>query len=157
MAPYIRKARLRRFKRFRYSLKFLTWLERQALRVGMPARTLYNDYLVGRRLGFEQIEGLPNGLPGGGVGRGGGSGVDYSQALVYFDANTPFTGTASDVTAIRYAMQQSATDYRTLTDANSEGYCAHRGLIRTTLTRTVTWGGQAFAVERWVPSFEVTV
>lgn len=61
------------------------------------------------------------------------------------------------VTAIRYAMQQSATDYRTLTDANSEGYCAHRGLIRTTLTRTVTWGGQAFAVERWVPSFEVTV
>ena len=28
------------------------------------------------------------------------SGIDYSRALVYFDANTPFTGTASDVTAI---------------------------------------------------------
>ena len=27
-------------------------------------------------------------------------GIDYSRALVYFDANTPFTGTASDVTAI---------------------------------------------------------
>ena len=26
--------------------------------------------------------------------------IDYSRALVYFDANTPFTGTASDVTAI---------------------------------------------------------
>lgn len=94
MAPYIRKARHRRFKRFRYSLKFLTWLERQALRVGMPARTLYNDYLVSRLLSFEQVEALPNGLPGG------GSGPDYSRALVYFDANTPFTGTASDVTAI---------------------------------------------------------
>lgn len=61
------------------------------------------------------------------------------------------------VTAIRYAMQRSATDYRTLTDANSEGYGAHRGLIRTTLTRTVTWGGMDFVVERWVPSFEVPV
>lgn len=94
MAPYIRKARHRRFNRFRYSLKFLTWLERQALRVGMPARTLYNDYLVSRLLSFEQVEALPNGLPGG------GSGPDYSRALVYFDASTPFTGTASDVTAI---------------------------------------------------------
>ena len=28
------------------------------------------------------------------------TGIDYSRALVYFDANTPFTGTASDVTAI---------------------------------------------------------
>jgi hypothetical protein len=27
-------------------------------------------------------------------------GIDYSRALVYFDANTPFAGTASDVTAI---------------------------------------------------------
>ena len=27
-------------------------------------------------------------------------GVDYSQALIYFDADTPFTGTAADVTAI---------------------------------------------------------
>lgn len=27
-------------------------------------------------------------------------GIDYSRALVYFDANTPFYGTASDVTAI---------------------------------------------------------
>ena len=27
-------------------------------------------------------------------------GIDYSRALVYFDASTPFTGTASDVTAI---------------------------------------------------------
>ena len=27
-------------------------------------------------------------------------GIDYSQALVYFDASTPFTGSASDVTAI---------------------------------------------------------
>ena len=26
--------------------------------------------------------------------------IDYSRALIYFDANTPFTGTASDVTAI---------------------------------------------------------
>lgn len=61
------------------------------------------------------------------------------------------------VTGIRYAMQRSATDYRTLTDAQSEGYGAHRGLIRTTLTRNVTWGGQVFAVERWLPSFEVTL
>ena len=28
------------------------------------------------------------------------TGIDYSRALVYFDADTPFTGTASDVTAI---------------------------------------------------------
>ena len=28
------------------------------------------------------------------------SGIDYSRALVYFDANTPFTGSATDVTAI---------------------------------------------------------
>ena len=61
------------------------------------------------------------------------------------------------VTAIRYAMQRSTIDYRTLTDANSEGYGAHRGLIRTTLTRTVTWGGMNFVVERWVPSFEVQI
>ena len=27
-------------------------------------------------------------------------GIDYSQALIYFDANTPFTGSATDVTAI---------------------------------------------------------
>ena len=34
----------------------------------MPARTLYNDYLVNRLLSFEQVEGLPSGLPGGGSG-----------------------------------------------------------------------------------------
>lgn len=61
------------------------------------------------------------------------------------------------VTAIRYAMQRSATDYRTMTDANSEGYCAHRGLILTTLSKAVTWGGQVFPVNRWLPSFEVTL
>ena len=31
------------------------------------------------------------------------------------------------------------------------------GMIRSTLTRNVTWGGQVFAVERWLPSFEVTL
>lgn len=64
---------------------------------------------------------------------------------------------AGTVTGIRYAMQRSATDYRTLTDASGLGYGAHRGLIRTTLTRNVTWGGQVFAIERWLPSFEVTL
>lgn len=64
---------------------------------------------------------------------------------------------AGTVTGIRYAMQRSATDYRTLTDASGLGYGAHRGLIRTTLTRNVTWGGQVFAIERWLPSFEVAL
>lgn len=61
------------------------------------------------------------------------------------------------VTAVRYAMQRVATDYRTLTDASGCGYGAHRGLIRTTLTRNVTWGGQVFALERWLPGFEVAL
>lgn len=94
MAPYIRKARHRRFNRFRYSLKFLTWLERQALRVGMPARTLYNDYLVNRLLSFEQVEGLPNGLPGG------GSGLDYAQSWLYFSGASAITGTDSAVESV---------------------------------------------------------
>lgn len=94
MAPYIRKARHRRFKRFRYSLKFLTWLERQALRVGMPARTLYNDYLVNRLLSFEQIEGLPNGLPGG------GSGLDYASSWLYLDGASAIVGTDSAVESV---------------------------------------------------------
>lgn len=64
------------------------------------------------------------------------------------------TGT---VTSVRYAMQQTNFDYRTLVDANSEGYGTHRGLVRTTLTRTVTWGGQSFTCERWLPSFEVSL
>ncbi|WP_017998268.1 hypothetical protein [Paracoccus sp. N5] len=64
------------------------------------------------------------------------------------------TGT---VTGLRYAMQRSATDYRTLTDASGCGYGAHRGLIRSTLTRSVTWGGQDFVLERWLPSFEVAL
>lgn len=61
------------------------------------------------------------------------------------------------VTSVRYAMQRVATDYRTLTDASGCGYGAHRGLIRTTLTRSVTWGGRSFDVERWVPSFELAL
>lgn len=66
-------------------------------------------------------------------------------------------GVTGAVTAIRYAMQRSAIDYRTLTDAENIGYGAHRGLIRTTLTRTVTWGGMDFVLHRWVPSFDVEV
>ncbi|MFC3568346.1 hypothetical protein [Paracoccus simplex] len=62
---------------------------------------------------------------------------------------------AGPVTAIRYAMQRDPTDYRALTDAAGCGYGAHRGLIRTTLTRTVRWGGMDFVIERWLPSFEV--
>ncbi len=61
------------------------------------------------------------------------------------------------VTAVRYAMQRAATDYRTLTDAQGCGYGAHRGLIRTTLTRSVSWGGQTFTIERWLPGFEIPV
>ncbi|MCV2447911.1 hypothetical protein [Paracoccus sp. DMF] len=64
---------------------------------------------------------------------------------------------AGTVTGLRYAMQRSATDYRTLTDASGCGYGAHRGLIRSTLTRSVTWGGQVFVLERWLPSFEVAL
>ena len=91
MAPYIRKARHRRFKRFRYSLKFLTWLERQALRVGMPARTLYNDYLVNRLLSFEQVEGLPNVQ----------ASSDFNPALsaAYFDGTDYAQGAVATITA----------------------------------------------------------
>lgn len=64
---------------------------------------------------------------------------------------------AGTVTGLRYAMQRSATDYRTLTDAAGLGYGTHRGLIRTTLTRSVTWGGQVFVLERWLPSFELAL
>ena len=64
---------------------------------------------------------------------------------------------AGTVTGLRYAMQRSATDYRTLTDAAGCGYGAHRGLIRSTLIRSVTWGGQVFVLERWLPSFEVAL
>lgn len=58
------------------------------------------------------------------------------------------------VTGIRYAMQRTATDYRALTDADKQGYTAHRGMLRTTLTKKVTTGGQALVLKRWVPSFE---
>lgn len=61
------------------------------------------------------------------------------------------------VTGIRYAMQRTTTDYRTLTDSNSHGYCAHRGMVRTTLTKQVTVGGLTLTLKRWLPSFEATV
>lgn len=64
---------------------------------------------------------------------------------------------AGPVTAVRYAMQRDPTDYRRLTDAASCGHGAHRGLIRSTLIRTVSWGGMEFALERWLPSFEVAL
>ena len=64
---------------------------------------------------------------------------------------------SGEVTSIRYAMQRTSTDYRTLVDDNNHGYCAHRGIIKTTLTKTIEWGGQQFILERWVPSFEVEV
>lgn len=63
MAPYPRHVWHRHFDRFRHSLKFLTWLEHQALRVGMSPRALYESYMVGGRLSFEQIEGLSGGSP----------------------------------------------------------------------------------------------
>ncbi|WCR18986.1 hypothetical protein [Paracoccus alcaliphilus] len=59
------------------------------------------------------------------------------------------------VTAIRHAMQNSGVDYRTHLDANGYGYVEHRSLLRTTLTKTVTLGGQDFTLERWLPSFQV--
>ena len=61
------------------------------------------------------------------------------------------------VTAVRYAMQTTGIDYRTLTDAELMGYATHRGIIRTTLTRTRTVGGLALTMERAVPSFSVAI
>lgn len=60
----------------------------------MPARTLYNDYLVNRLLSFEQIEGLPNGLPGG------GSGLDYASSWLYLDGTSAIVGTDSAVESV---------------------------------------------------------
>lgn len=64
------------------------------------------------------------------------------------------TGT---VTAVRYAMQTTGIDYRDFTDANGDGYATHRGIIRTTLTRTRTVGGLVLTMERAVPSFSVAI
>ncbi|CAM3187267.1 hypothetical protein [Paracoccus aminovorans] len=81
---------------------------------------------------------------------GGGTitAASVSGGAILLDVSGP-------VTAVRYAMQRAATDYRTLTDASGCGYAAHRGLIRTTLTRSVAWGGRVFTIERWLPSFEL--
>lgn len=75
---------------------------------------------------------------------------------VTLGANTVTLATTGTVTGIKYAMQATATDYRTLT-VNNVGFCSHRGTLRTTLTKTVTLGGQELLLKRWVPSFEITV
>ena len=72
----------------------------------------------------------------------------------YNDINLTVTGT---VTAIRYAMQTTGIDYLTLVDADNMGYATHRGIIRTTLTRTRTVGGLELVLKRFIPSFEVTI
>lgn len=61
------------------------------------------------------------------------------------------------VTALRYAMQETATDYRMLTDAAKQGYTAHRGMLRSDRTRAITTGGLELTLKRWLPSFEVAV
>lgn len=61
------------------------------------------------------------------------------------------------VTAVRHAFQQTGVDYRNHLDGDGCGYVTHRSLIRTTLTKSVTYGGLTIQLERWVPSFEVTV
>ena len=65
------------------------------------------------------------------------------------------TGT---VTSIKHAHQRAAgIDYGNFTDANGYAYVAHRSLIRTTLTKSVSVGGLNLTLERWVPSFEVAI
>ena len=83
-----------------------------------------------------------------------GGGAVTSATVSGGNINLTVTGT---VTAIRYAMQATGIDYRTFTDSNNEGYATHRGIIRTTLTRTRTVGGIAMTLKRFIPSFEVTI
>lgn len=61
------------------------------------------------------------------------------------------------VSAVRYAMQETATDYRTLTDASRQGYTAHRGMLRTDRSKAAQPGGLNLTLKRWLPSFEVSV
>ena len=83
-----------------------------------------------------------------------GGGAITSATVSGGNINLTVTGT---VTAIRYAMQTTGIDYRTLVDADNMGYATHRGIIRTTLTRTRTVGGIAMTLKRFIPSFEVTI
>lgn len=64
------------------------------------------------------------------------------------------------VTAVRHAFQRAAginygdPEYQ---DSNGLCYVAHRSIIRTTLTKSITVAGHAMQLQRWVPSFEVAV
>lgn len=62
------------------------------------------------------------------------------------------------VTAVKHAHQRAAgIDYANWLDSDGKGYVAHRSLIRTTLTKSLTVAGHALTLERWVPSFWVDI
>lgn len=67
-------------------------------------------------------------------------------------------GVTGTVTHIRYAHQRAAgIDYADFLDGDGKGYVAHRGLIFTTLTKSVSVGGVDVTLERGPCSFEVEI
>lgn len=84
---------------------------------------------------------------------GGGSIVSASVL-----GNSILIEVIGTVTAVRYAFQRdNTTDWREYLDAAGCGYVRNRGLIRTTLTRSVIVAGLPIQIERWVPSFELAI
>lgn len=63
------------------------------------------------------------------------------------------------VSEVRHAHQRAAgINYGLMTDSDGLAYVAHRSLIRSTLTRQVnSWGGTSHQLQRWVPSFSVSI
>lgn len=80
-----------------------------------------------------------------------------SIAAVALSGQTVRLTVTGAVSAVRYAMQETAADYRSFTDAAKQGYPAHRGLLRTDRVRTFETGGLKLTLRRWLPSFEVGV
>lgn len=84
-----------------------------------------------------------------------GGGSITSATAIGGSITLQVTGT---VTEVRHAHQRAAgIDYGLSTDANGKAYVAHRSLIRTTLTKSVSVGGANLTLERWVPSFSVAI
>lgn len=80
-----------------------------------------------------------------------------SIAAVTLDGQTIRLTVAGTVRSVRYAMQETATDYRELTDQAKQGYPAHRGMLRSDRTRTIDTGGLTLTLKRWLPGFEISV
>lgn len=56
---YIRYVRHRTFEALRHSRKFLSWLTRQAVKLGMTSKQVFDEYLVKQGMSSVEVEGLP--------------------------------------------------------------------------------------------------